>query len=138
MPAFNKFEHFTHKLGQGIINLSTNTLKIAFSNTAPVATNTKLVDITQITTAGGYVAGGFALDTKTWTTSAGTAKLVADDEVFTATATTDPFRYIVLYEDTTVDKWLIGWYDYGSSIQLVNGQSFTTDFDQTAGILTLA
>jgi len=33
---------------------------------------------------------------------------------------------------------LIGWWDYGSSISLATGDTFTVDLDQVAGILQLA
>jgi hypothetical protein len=48
-----------------------------------------------------------------------------------------PFRYAVLYNDTAASKGLIGWWDYGSSISLSAGDTFTVDFDPTTGVLTL-
>lgn len=143
MAAFNKFQDFVEQLGKGVHNFSSHTLKAAFTNTAPVATNTILADITQISTAGGYTAGaggGVALDGVTWSETSGTAKLVITDEVFTASgASVGPLRYIVLYNDsaTSPADALIGWYDYGSSITLADGDSLTIDFDGTNGVLTL-
>lgn len=142
MATFNKFNAFVQDLGAGVHNLSTGALKAALSNTAPVATNAVLADITQIATAGGYTAGaggGIALTGITWTNAAGVSKLVIADVTFTATAAVGPFRYVALYNDTPaapVDP-LIGWYDYGSSITLATGESFTIDFDGTNGVLTL-
>ncbi len=144
MAAFNKFQDFVEQLGKGVHNFSAHTLKAALTNSAPVATNTVLADITQIASGGGYTngaGGGYALDGVTWSETGGTAKLVITDEVITASgAAVGPFRYIVIYNDSTtspVDA-LIGWYDYGSSITLNDGETLTIDFDGTNGVLTLA
>ena len=47
-----------------------------------------------------------------------------------------PFRYAVLYNDTGATKYLIGYYDYGSSISINDGETFTVDFG--ASVLTVA
>ena len=50
-----------------------------------------------------------------------------------------PFRYVVLYNDTPIPPAdpLIGWYDYGSDLTLLSGETFTIDFDNVNGALTL-
>lgn len=140
MAAFNKVQDFTEQLGRGKHDFGSHTLKVALTNSAPSAANTVLADITQIAATGGYTAGGYTLDGVTWSESAGVAKLVITDEVITATGgTVGPFRYIVLYNDSTTSPAdaLIGWYDYGSSISLLDGETLTIDFDATNGVLTL-
>lgn len=144
MAAFNKFQDFVEQLGKGVHNFATHTLKAALTNSAPVATNTILGDITQIASGGGYTngaGGGYALDGVSWSETGGTAKLVITDEVITAAgASVGPFRYIVIYNDSATSPLdaLIGWYDYGSSITLNDGETLTIDFDGTNGVLTLA
>jgi hypothetical protein len=64
--------------------------------------------------------------------------VLADPATWTATGAIGPFRYAVLYNDTSADDDLIAWWDYGSSITLNNGDTFTVDFDPTTGVLTLA
>jgi hypothetical protein len=59
--------------------------------------------------------------------------------VFTASSgSIGPFRYAVLYDDTAASDQLIGFWDYGSSITLNDTETFTVDFDASAGVLTLA
>lgn len=139
MVAFNKFNQFTKDLLDGVHNFSSNTFKVALSNTVPVNTNTVLANITQIANGNGYTTGGTATTMST-STSSGTAKATGTDVVFTATGAVGPFRYAVLYNDTPTSPAdpLVGWWDYGSSISLANGDTFTVDFDATNGILTVA
>ena len=39
---------------------------------------------------------------------------------------------------TATYKPLIGWWDYGASMTLDDGETFTVDFDATNGVLQLA
>lgn len=108
------------------------------TNTAPVATNTVAGDITQISAGTGYTTGGTAATTTSSGQTSGTYKLVLADVTWTATGAMGPFRYAVLYNDTSATDPLIGYWDYGSSITSQNGETFTTDFDATSGVLTIA
>lgn len=137
--AFNKFNDFAEQLLKGVHDLHTHALKAVFTNAAPSAANTQIADITEIAAANGYALGGLSLDNNIVSETAGTAKLVIDDEVFTATGgTVGPFRYVVLYNDTPAGDPLIGYYDYGSALTLADGESITIDFDGSNGVLTLA
>lgn len=137
MATFNLFNSFKEELAEAGHNLGSDTLRIALSNTAPVATNTVLSNITQISSAGGYTPLQ-ATQVSSAQTS-GTYKLTLTDTTFTASgAAFDAFRYVVVYNDTSATDKLIGWYDYGSSITLAAGESMAVDFDGTNGTLTLA
>jgi hypothetical protein len=60
--------------------------------------------------------------------------------VFTASGgSIGPFRYAVLYDDTPTSPAdpLVSWWDYGSSITLASGETFTVDFDATNGIFQI-
>jgi hypothetical protein len=107
------------------------------TNTAPVSTNSVRADLTEISAGNGYTAGGTAT-TITTSRTTGTFKAVGTDVVFTASGgTIGPFRYAELYNDTPTSPAdpLIAWWDYGSSITLQIGETFTVDFDATNGIL---
>jgi hypothetical protein len=64
-------------------------------------------------------------------------RLVLADSVFTASGgTIGPMRYAVIYNSSATNK-VIGWYDYGSAVTLNNAETFTVDFDNVNGVLTL-
>lgn len=144
MASYNKHYDYAEQVNKAIHNWSSHTFKAVLCNTAPVATNTILSDLTQISTAGGYTAGaggGLALDTVTLSETTGTAKVTIADEVFTATgASVGPFRYVDIYNDsaTSPADALVCWFDYGSSITLADTETFTLDFDATNGLWQFA
>jgi hypothetical protein len=138
MAAFNKFNCFVEDQAEKVHNLGADALKILLTNTAPVATNTVKANLTEIAAGNGYSAGGTAITITSSAQASGTYKLVGNDVVFTATGAVGPFRYAVLYNSTPAAGPLIGWWDYGSSISLASGETFTVDLDQTGGILTVA
>lgn len=110
------------------------------TNTAPTSAGAVKSDITDISSGNGYTAGGTASTITSSTQTSGTEKWILTDVVFTASGAVGPFRYVVLYNDTQTSpvKPLIAWWDYGSSISLANGDTFTVDFDGTNGVLTIA
>lgn len=137
MATFNKFSSFVEAVAEKVHNLGSDTLKIALTNSAPSASNTQLSDITQIANGNGYTTGGSALTVTASSQTAGTYKLVANDLVFTASGAMGPFRYVVLYNSTATNGELIAWWDYGSSLTLASGETFTVDLDQVNGVLQL-
>lgn len=139
MATFNKFNSFVEIMAEKGHNLGSDVLKFALTNSAPVATNTVLANITQISGTNGYTTGGTAATITSSAQTTGTYKLVLADVVFTASGgSMGPFRYVVLYNDTATNDELIGWYDYGSAVTLANGETFTVDCDPTTGVLTVA
>ena len=136
MAAYNKFNQFTKDLVDGSHDFDAHVFKVMLTNTAPVAANSVKADITEISAGSGYSAGGNTT-TITTSTSSGTAKVSGTDVVFTSSGTIGPFRYAVLYNDTAASKPLIAWWDYSSSISLLNTETLTVDFDATTGILTV-
>lgn len=138
MAAFNKFNSFPDALSKEVHNLNSDVLKVTLTNSAPVATNTQKSNLTEITAANGFTAGG-ATTAQTLTNSSGTEKLVCANVTWTASGgSIGPLRYAVLYNDTATNKELIGWWDYGSSVTVASGETFSVNFDQTNGVLTIA
>ncbi len=132
MATFFKFNQFIEDLGLGVHNLDTGALKIYLTDAAPSASLDAIkADLAEITNQNGYTA---PVDvSSTYSETAGTGNLAGIDVVITATGVVGPFRYAVLYNDTPVAPAdpLIGCWDYGSSITLANGETFTVDFGAT-------
>jgi hypothetical protein len=137
MATYNKFNVFVEDQFEGVHDWDLHAFKVMLTNTAPVATNSVRADLTEISGGNGYTTGGTAT-TITTSRSSGTFKATGSDVVFTATGAVGPFRYAVLYNDTPTSPAdpLVAWWDYGSSVTLQNGETFTVDFDATNGILT--
>jgi len=139
MATFNKFNSFVEALAEKVHKLDTDTLKVALTNSAPSASNTVLADITQISGTNGYTTGGTQATQVSSAQTSGTYKLVINDVTFTASGgSLGTFRYAVLYNDTATNDELIGYWDYGTTLVITNGNSFTVDFDGTNGVLTIA
>lgn len=140
MASYQKFQDYVEQVNRGVHQWHSHTFKAVFCNTAPVAGNSVLADLTQISNGGGYTGGaggGVTLDGVTLSEASGTAKVVITDEVFTATgASVGPLRYVAIYNDspTSPADPLVCFFDYGSSITLLDTETLTIDFDATNGL----
>lgn len=134
MASYNKFNSFVADVANKVHNLGSDALKVALTDSAPVATNTVLANITEISYTN---LSTRAITTTSSTQASGLYKLILAVLTLTASGAVGPFRYVVIYNDTAGSKQLIGWYDYGAEITLANGDTFTVSFDQTNGLLQL-
>lgn len=141
MATFNKYNIFVKNLAEKVHNLGTDTLKVALTNTAPnAATHAVLADIAEITAGNGYTAGGNQTTQTSSAQTGGVYSLASSDPAtwVAAGGSIGPFRYAVLYNSTPTSplKPVIGWWDYGSSITLATGETFTVDLGATTLSLT--
>lgn len=136
MANFNLVNSFTENLAEKAINLASASLTLALTNTAHTSTWDELADLTQV--AYTYLSSRVLTVSSSAQTS-GTYKLVLSDLVLTVSGgDMNPFRYIYIYDDSSTGDKLIGYYDYGSSITLLDGDTLTINFDGTNGVLTIA
>lgn len=145
MATFNKIADFVENAVE-TMNLGTDQLAVALTNTAPGSETTPptgdgagiLANLTEIAYTN---LSSRNLTTSSSSQASGTYKLVLADLTLTSSGgSTGPFRYIYIYNDTTTSPAdaLVGYYDYGSSITLNDGDSFTIDFDATNGVIQLS
>lgn len=142
--SYTKVQDYVEQVNKGVHDWSTHSFKVALALTAPAATDATLSAVTQIATGGGYTAGaggGYTLDNETLSETTGTAKVVIDDEVITATgAAIAQFRYLYIYNDTASSPADAGVFilDYGSALDLAEGETLTANFDGSGGVWTMA
>lgn len=126
MAAFNKFNIFTQDVANKQHDMKTGTTdvyKVYLTNTLPVAANTVYNTPADLATAGGYTAGGATIGTIAGAGAAGVFSLAGGtNPSWTATASI-VFEWAVLYNSTSGK--LIGWWDYGTTITLTTGNTFT-------------
>lgn len=139
MASFVKFQDFAEQLAKGehLFHAAGDTLKVYLTNNAPsVSADAIKTDLAGITEEHGYAAADIQND---YTESGGTGTLTGVDVTWTASGGNfGPFRYVVLYNSTATSLTdpLIGYWDYGTSITINSGDSFTVDFG--ASVLTIA
>jgi len=135
MATYTKFQQTIADVNNGVHNMSSDTLKFALTNSAPLVTNSIFANITEISAGNGYSAGGSTVAVTSSTQSSGTYSLVPTaDVVITASGgSIGPFRYVVLYNDTPTSPAdpLISFYDRGSSVTILDGDALTLDVQAT-------
>lgn len=145
MATFNKVNDFVKNAVHNM-DLESDQIVVALSNTAPGSeasnptadNNGVLANVTQVAYTN---LSSRNVTTTSSTQTSGTYKLVLADITLTSTGgSTGPFRYVYLYNDTvtTPADPLIGYYDYGSSLTLNDGDSLTIDFSAANGVLQIA
>lgn len=143
--SFNKFNSFAEAVAEGKHNFSTAIVKAAFTNTAPVAaTHTQYgsgggAELDDLATGNGYTKGGATCALTSSSQTGGVYKLVlASPSTWTASGgSIGPFRYVFLYDDSATNDELIGWWDYGSSVTVLETETFDLTLSAVNGVFTL-
>jgi hypothetical protein len=137
MAAYVKYTAGVEPLMEAI-NSGSDTWKVALANTVNAADTTFTPGTTDLTTGGGYTQGGNTAAVSSASQAAGTYKLVlSSPSAWTGSGGGfGPFRYAILYNST--NNIPIGYWDYGSSISLSAGDTFTVTLDGTNGVFTVA
>lgn len=126
MATFNKFNAWAENMVE-VANLGTDQFVIALTNTLPIAANSVLSDITQISYTN---LSSRNVTTTSSSQTGGTETLVLQDLTLTASGAVATFQYVVLYDDTPTSPAdpLVGWWDYGSPVTMANLETFLIDF----------
>lgn len=133
--SFNKFNTFSADVLKAVHDFTSDatcSITVALTLVSPLATDSILADLTQIS----YTNLSSRVITGVSVSSVGlTSTLNASDITLTASGAVDSFRYIVLYNDDSASKSLIGYWDYGVTITMSNTETFLIEFPTE--ILTL-
>jgi hypothetical protein len=128
---WNKFNDFVEQLAKKQHDLNADAIMIMLTNEQPLATDTVKGDMAELANGNGYTTNG-ADSQNTATETGGTLTVVGVDITWTCdTAPMGPFRFAVAYNNTGATKYVVGWYDYLSSITLQIGEQFKVDFGAT-------
>ena len=145
MATFSKVNDFVVNAVHNM-DLESDQFTIALSNTAPASESSNptadgngvLANVTQVAYTN---LSARTITTTSSTQTSGTYKLVLADLTLTSSGgTTGPFRYVYIYDDTVTVPAdpLVGYYDYGSSLTLNDGDSLTVDFSAANGVLQIS
>ncbi len=136
MAAYVKYLLATEKMVEGG-NMGSDTWQVILSNTTPVvATDTTAASATELSTSGGYTAGGNNCAVSSAVSTAGVYKLtLADPTAWTGSGAGFTFRYAILYNLSQTQCW--GYWDYGSSQLVGLGETLTVDLSAANGVFTV-
>lgn len=135
MATYNKFNFFVQDVANKVHNLGSDQLTVALTDSVPNATNHLLSDITQISYTN---LGSRNITTVSSAQTSGVYNLKLSTITMTASGgSVAQFRYAVIYNSTAAGGNLIGWYDFGSEVNLSNGDSLVVAFDGTNGLLSI-
>lgn len=140
MATYNKFEATSEHILEKVHDFQAagDQLDVYLSNAVPSASlDAVKADLAEITNQNGYTA---PVDVQNDTSrTGGTTSVTGVDVTITASGGSfGPFQYVVLDNDTPTSPAdpLLGWWDYGSALTVLDGESFTVDFGTS--IFTLA
>ena len=147
MASFVKVNDFVANAVENM-DLESDQLVIALSNTAPSSESSNptadgngiLGNVTQISYSNISGSNPRNLSRTSSGQTGGVYKLILADLTLTASGgSVAAFRYIYIYNDTVTSPAdpLIGYYDYGSSLTLNDGDTFTIDFSPSNGVIQL-
>ena len=141
MAVFNKYSCFVEDLAEKVHNLGSDSLYIALASglNANSGVTTLLSGVGEIVQGNGYIRSGLPVTVSSSAQTGGFYKLVLNSPApWTGTPNAmAAFRFAVLYNDTAANDPLIGYWDYGSSVTLNSGETFTVTLDSVNGTLTV-
>ena len=137
--TYTKYQIGTEVMNEAM-NAGTDSWRLILSNTAPnVATNTTAASATELSTGGGYTAGGVTCTVTSAVQTGGTYKLILAapaSPTWTASGGGFTFQYVILYNLTNTQ--CIGYWDRGSATVMAAGDTYTPTLDAVNGVYTVA
>ena len=136
MATYNKHYQFVEDLCHGVHNFTattgdTLTAYLCAPGTPPVVWDSVLTDLSaKVISYTGLSSRLFPTATRSSSQASGLYTLLLADLTLTASATVADFQTIGIYnEDTTTPTdALICWWDYGSTVSMVDTDTFKIDF----------
>jgi hypothetical protein len=132
-------DSFVQALTEGRHNFAADTFEIALVNAPPpdVLTTQKLSDLTEISAAEYANLSSREVTLISNGQAGGENKWIIEDLELVASGPVGPFQYFVLYNKTSVDKLVVGWWNYQNPTWMNPNDKLAFDFDQISGSLTV-
>ena len=131
MPqAYNKYNNGIGTIvASNTVRFDTDSFILVLSNTAQTAGQAgqtySVGNITEIATGGGYTQGtGITITTGSNTNTGGTYTWVGTAGLFTASGAVATFQYVIVFDNTSATKPLLGWWQCASAITMANTDTF--------------
>lgn len=140
---FRYYPSFFAALATEKHNLSTDTFKARLITSALDPADATWSDISadELSTSGGYTAGGITLTTVSASYTNGAYRVVFDSPAWTGSGSGFTFRSLVILNETAPSDELVGGVDFGRSITIASGESTETlgysSFDEVNGMVIL-
>ncbi len=134
MAVYTNYTAAVEPLVEGI-NAGSDTWKIALASTVSASDTTFTPGTTDLATGNGYTQGGNTAAVSSSAQSAGTYKLVLTSPTAWTASGALSFRYVILWDSTTSTP--VGYWDYGSTVTMASGDTFTATLDASNGVFSL-
>jgi hypothetical protein len=135
MAAAAPYNVFSQDLADGKHDFnSPSSVRIALSNTLPVATQTNVSAASEIATGGGYTQGtGYPCTVVRDPNSSGRTriKITAPTEITAVGGAIPQFQYVIFCKPSSGE--LMNVYDVGSPVDLADGQKLDLAYDAVNG-----
>ena len=133
MATYNKYDPTIEDVFNKKHDFSSDTFKYTLSNTIPAVGDNTLAEFSEIAAGNGFTAGGETVGMTSSTQTGGVLSVVPTGAVvFTASGgSIGPFQYVGFYNSTPAGGLLVSYFDRGSPVTLLNGETFTVDVQAT-------
>lgn len=126
--AFHAQDSFAEMMATRYVNWGGEGLQLALALVQPQRSAATLGQVATIN-PGQLGSGALKLQNYDFSSGPNGAWLSVDDLVLKSTGgSTGPFRYIVLFSPDSPIQYVAGYWDYGSNLTLLNGESLTIRF----------
>lgn len=134
--SYNKYTAAIEPLMEAI-NSGSDTWKVALATSVNAADTAFTPGTTDLATGNGYTQGGNTASVSSASQTGGTYKLVlSSPTAWTASGGSFSFRYVILWNST--NSIPVGYWDYGSTVTVNAGDTFTATLSGSNGVFQVS
>jgi hypothetical protein len=135
MPLFIRSPNFLFDCLNGVHDFARHEFKICLTNQAPSLATTGKQQVAEVPSTTSYPAGGMACRLSVQRAGNGGAKIAGSNVVFSGSQPpVGPFQFGVLYNASSPNGAVLGWWQYDEMLTLNETDDFLNDPDPEHGI----